>query len=116
MMLNDQPLTVGGDNWVPDPPVLCLTTKAKDQDELHRFSFSGHLLADEDNIKSGVVHSILKSAWRLKEGLEVHEQSKNTFIFILSDEKEKEGIFRESPWFVKGSHIILKDWPDSEIR
>ncbi|GKV15706.1 hypothetical protein SLEP1_g26468 [Rubroshorea leprosula] len=113
-MLNDQPLNSGGNNTVPDPPVLCLTTKTEDQDELHRFSFAGHLLADEDHIKSGLVYSILKSAWRLSGGLEVHEQSKNTFIFILSDGKEKDRIFRESPWFVKGSHIILKDWPDSQ--
>ncbi|GLT87903.1 hypothetical protein SLE2022_059560 [Rubroshorea leprosula] len=108
-MLKDQPLSSGGNNKLPEPSVLCLTTKTGDQDELHRFSFAGHLLADEDHIKSGLVYSILKSAWRPSGGLEVHEQSKNTFIFILSDGKEKDRIFRESPWFVKGSHIILKD-------
>ncbi|GLT75917.1 hypothetical protein SLA2020_476090 [Shorea laevis] len=114
-MSNDSPVTTGGETQVVlDPPVLRLATKEKDQNELHRLSFAGHLLAEEDNIKSGIVYSILKSAWRPKGGLEVHEQSKNTFIFILSDEQEKERIFRESPWFVKGSHIVLKEWPDSQ--
>ncbi|GLT47334.1 hypothetical protein SLA2020_210390 [Shorea laevis] len=97
-----------------DTPVLCLATQEPNQGELHCFSFAGHLIADEDDIRSGVVYSILKSAWRPKGGLEVHKQSKNTYIFILSDETEKDRIFRESPWFVKGSHIVLKDWPPSQ--
>ncbi|GKV39420.1 hypothetical protein SLEP1_g47185 [Rubroshorea leprosula] len=114
-MPDEHQLTAGDEiRGVPSPPILRLVPKEKDQDELRRFSFASHLLADEDNVKSGVVYSILKSAWRPKGGLEVHEQSKNTFIFLLSDEIEKDRIFQESPWFVKGSHIILKEWPDSQ--
>ncbi|GLT81410.1 hypothetical protein SLA2020_527990 [Shorea laevis] len=94
--------------------IVCLTTKYTDLRELHRFSFAGHLIVDEDDIRSGVVYSILKSAWRPKGGLEVHEQSKNTYLFIFSDEKEKDRILQESPWFVKGSHIVLKEWPISQ--
>ncbi|GLT34776.1 hypothetical protein SLA2020_092730 [Shorea laevis] len=99
---------------IRDTPILRLATKEPNQGELHRFSFAGHLIAAEDDIRSGVVYSILKSAWRPKGGLEVHEQSKNTYIFILSDETEKDRIFWESPWFVKGSHMVLKDWPPSQ--
>ncbi|GKU96291.1 hypothetical protein SLEP1_g9540 [Rubroshorea leprosula] len=75
---------------------------------------TGSDTVDEEEIQSGVLYSILKSAWRPKGGLEVHEQSKNTYIFILSDKNEKDRIIHESPWFVKGSHIVLKDWPESQ--
>lgn len=100
----------GGSRPDREVPILRLATKETTQNELRRYSFAGHLLAHEDDIRSGVVYNILKSAWRPKGGLEMHEQSKNTYIFILSDEKEKERIFCEAPWFVKGSHLVLKDW------
>ncbi|GLT95178.1 hypothetical protein SLE2022_128740 [Rubroshorea leprosula] len=114
-MVNTRPLTAGGGSRSRlDTSVLRLATKEMDHGELHHFSFVGHLIANEEDIRSGVVYSILKSAWRPKGGLEVHEQSKNTYIFILSNEKEKDQIFWESPWFVKGSHIVLKDWHASQ--
>ncbi|GLT61411.1 hypothetical protein SLA2020_341210 [Shorea laevis] len=114
-MATNHPLAVGGASRSGrDTPILRLATKETDPGGRHRFSFAGHLLAEEDDIRSGVVYSILKNAWRPKGGLEVHEQSKNTYIFILSDEKEKDRILQESPWFVKGSHIVLKEWPISQ--
>ncbi|GLT76363.1 hypothetical protein SLA2020_480310 [Shorea laevis] len=109
------PLTTGGDSRSrQDTSILRLAPTDTNHSEIPRFSFAGYLLANEDDIRSGVVYSILKSAWRPKGGLEVHEQSKNTFIFILSDEKERERIFQESPWFVKGSHLVLKEWLASQ--
>ncbi|GLT37405.1 hypothetical protein SLA2020_117230 [Shorea laevis] len=111
-MATNHPITIEGESRPGiETPVLHLTPKELYHDELHHFSFAGHLLANEDDIRSGVVHSIWKSAWRSKGGLEVHKQSKNTYIFILSDEMEKDQIFWESPWFVKGFHIVLKEWP-----
>ncbi|GLT84541.1 hypothetical protein SLE2022_027660 [Rubroshorea leprosula] len=82
--------------------------------ELHRFSFAGRLVTTHEDIRSGLVYGILKSAWGPKGGLELHEQSKHTYVFILSDEKEKQRIFSSSPWSVKGFHLILKDWPSSQ--
>ncbi|GLT85697.1 hypothetical protein SLE2022_038780 [Rubroshorea leprosula] len=112
-MVNKQPET-SDSTGEHDTPVLRLTTNEPDYSELHRFSFARQLLAEDGDIRSGLVYGILKSAWRPKGGLEVHEQSKNTFIFILSGETEKNRIFRESPWFVKGSHLVIKDWPSSQ--
>ncbi|GKU89304.1 hypothetical protein SLEP1_g3458 [Rubroshorea leprosula] len=104
-MVNKQPET-SDSTGEHDTPVLHLTTNEPDYSELHRFSFAGQLLAEDSDIRSGLVYGILKSAWRPKGGLEVHEQSKNTFIFILSDETEKNKIFRESPcaWPPKGMY------------
>ncbi|GLT32007.1 hypothetical protein SLA2020_067040 [Shorea laevis] len=114
-MVNTQLVPAGDASRVgQDTPILRLASKATEHGELHRVSFVGQLLAEEEDIRSGVVYNILKSAWRPKGGFELHEQSKNTYIFILSDDTEKNRIFRESPWFVKGSHLILKDWLASQ--
>ncbi|GLT61463.1 hypothetical protein SLA2020_341670 [Shorea laevis] len=96
-------------------PVLKLAPKQADAvSELQRFSFAGRLIAEHEDIRSGLVYGILKSAWSPKGGMELHEQSKHTYVFILSNEEEKERIFHSSPWTVKGYPLILKDWPKSQ--
>ncbi|GLT45906.1 hypothetical protein SLA2020_197050 [Shorea laevis] len=82
--------------------------------KLHRFSFAGRLIVEHEEIRSGLVYGILKSAWSPKGGMELHEQSKHTYVFILSNEEEKQRIFNSSPWFVKGHHLLLTDWPASQ--
>ncbi|GLT35681.1 hypothetical protein SLA2020_101120 [Shorea laevis] len=96
------------------PVVRLDSTQEHEADELHRFSCAGRLITTHKDIRSGLVYGILKSAWSPKGGLELHEQSKHTYVFILSDEKEKQRIFSSSPWSVKGFHLILKDWPRSQ--
>ncbi|GLT93958.1 hypothetical protein SLE2022_117230 [Rubroshorea leprosula] len=89
MMATYRPITIGRDSRLGiEVPVLHLKPQESDQDELHLVSFVGCLLANEEEIRNDVVHSILKSAWRPKGGLEVHEKSKNTCIFILADAME----------------------------
>ncbi|GLT81126.1 hypothetical protein SLA2020_525290 [Shorea laevis] len=62
-MATNSPITTEGESKQGlATPLLRLTSQDSDHDELHRLSFAGHLLANEEDIRSGVVYSILKSA------------------------------------------------------
>lgn len=56
------------------------------------------------------ISEITLKTCRLKTKTQIDKISYNVFKFTFGSKEEKDEIFRERPWSLKGAHLILKEW------
>ncbi|KAK9270271.1 hypothetical protein L1049_025848 [Liquidambar formosana] len=69
----------------------------------------GKLVADKV-INKNSVRSIIMGAWNLANHLSITFLAPNTFLFGFSNEDDCSRIFSSGPWFIRGLHLVLKEW------
>lgn len=68
-----------------------------------------HLFSN-NRINPNIVKSGLRIAWRPEGKITFNNMALTTFLVNFSVKENKIKVMEKDPWFVKGNHVILKEW------
>lgn len=59
------------------------------------------------------LHSNFKAAWSFVKNIHIEDLYVNLFLFTFQLECDKQIVWNQAPWNIKGHLLILKPWPAS---
>lgn len=63
------------------------------------------------NFRRYTISEITQKAWKLGKQLQIEKIKENIFKFVFSQKKDRDLIYRNRPWSLNGSLLVLKEWP-----
>lgn len=69
------------------------------------------------NFKRFTILEFTQKTWKLGNQLKIEKIEENFFKFTFGEKKDRDYIYRNRPWSLNGSLLVLKEWPkDRESR
>ncbi|KAM7464937.1 hypothetical protein LguiB_012499 [Lonicera macranthoides] len=92
-----------------DVDIVSLEDDARTVEQLSKYTLIGKIISEKVLNRTGVRNVIL-SIWKTSEEVYVSCWKGNVYVFKFSSESDREKIWKERPWSVMGSLLVLRKW------